>query len=82
VVDGSTYGSKMPRASWDFIGNLLIPFPDKAEQVRIADFLASKSVEIYAQVARAEKSIELLLEYRTALISEVVTGKIDVRENL
>ena len=82
VVDGSTYGSKMPRASWDFVGNLCIPFPEKAEQVRIAEYLGSffKKTDLILQKLVSE--IEYLKEYRTALISEVVTGKIDVRSEV
>jgi type I restriction enzyme, S subunit len=79
VIDGSTYGAKMPRASWDFIGNLFIPYPDKSEQSRIANHIDQKVKQITDQIDREQKSIELLKEYRTALISEVVTGKIDVR---
>lgn len=82
VIDGSTYGTKMPRASWDFIGNLFIPYPSIEEQRRIVDFLDRKTAQIDAQVTREQKSIELLKEFRTSLISEVVTGKIDVSTTL
>lgn len=80
AVNGSTYGTKMPRASWDFIGNLLIPYPERNEQEKIASFLDEKTAQIDGQIGRAERSIELLREYRTALISQAVTGKIDLRE--
>lgn len=53
--------------------------PDRNEQNQIVNFLNRKTAQIDEQVAREQKSIELLEEYRTALISEVVTGKIDVR---
>lgn len=53
--------------------------PPKKEQEAIATFLDKKTAQIDVQIAREEKSIELLKEYRTSLISEVVTGKIDVR---
>lgn len=79
-VNSSTYGAKMPRASWDFIGNLLIPFPSIEEQQEIVKFIESESVKTDYTISRIEKEIALLQEYRTALISEVVTGKIDVRE--
>jgi len=46
---------------------------------KILDFLDNKTSQIDAQIAREQKLIELLKEYRTTLISEVVTGKIDVR---
>jgi len=78
VIDGSTYGTKMPRASWDFIGNLFIPYPSIEEQRRIVDFFDRKTAQIDAQVAREQRLIDLLKEYRTSLISEIVTGKICV----
>jgi len=82
VVDSSTYGAKMPRANWDFIGNLpaLVPPPD--EQRAIASFLDRETARIDALIEKVEQSIELLREYRTALISAAVTGKIDVRGGL
>jgi len=56
---------------------LLPPFE---EQVKIVAFIESQSTKIDRAVSRIEKEISFLQEYRTALISEVVTGKIDVRE--
>ncbi|MDP3042132.1 MAG: restriction endonuclease subunit S [Candidatus Omnitrophota bacterium] len=79
VVDGSTYGSKMPRASWDFIGNLIVPFPSKPEQIKIAEYLHQTLQRMDIILQKLGSEIEYLREYRTALISEVVTGKIDVR---
>ncbi|MGZ5885033.1 MAG: hypothetical protein ACXWJE_11760, partial [Burkholderiaceae bacterium] len=32
IVDGSTFGAKMPRVSWDFLGNMVLPTPPKSEQ--------------------------------------------------
>ncbi len=60
------------------LSNSVCLIPSKKEQGAIAAFLDQKTVQIDEQVAREQKSIELLQEYRTALISEVVTGKIDV----
>lgn len=59
---------------------LQIPATIGEEQREIADYLDKKTVQIDGQVSREERSIELLKEYRTALISEAVTGKIDLRE--
>lgn len=52
IVDSSTYGSKMPRASWDFIGNLPILLPDVEEQRSIARFLDFKTAQIDALIAK------------------------------
>lgn len=73
VVDSSTYGAKMPRANWDFIGNLpaLIPPPD--EQRAIAAFLDRETARIDALIEKKRRQIELLQEKRSALISHAVT---------
>ncbi|MDK2934726.1 MAG: type restriction enzyme subunit [Clostridiales bacterium] len=80
VVNSSTYGAKMPRANWDFIGNLKIPLPNKEEQKKIIEFLSKKSNEIDDLVSKIKEQIQKLKEYRQSLISEAVTGKIDVRD--
>jgi len=80
VVNNSTYGAKMPRASWDFIGNLMIPVPPIDEQARIFQYIQSEIYRIQQTTVSIQKEIELLKEYRQALIFEVVTGKIDVRD--
>ena len=53
--------------------------PPVAEQAAIAEFLERKISKIDAVVAKVEAAIERLQEYRTALITAVVTGKFDVR---
>ena len=79
LVDSSTYGAKMPRANWAFIRNIRLPFPPLAEQRAIAAFLDRKTVETDALCTRVVAAIERLQEYRTALVTAAVTGKIDVR---
>lgn len=69
-----------PGLAVDNIQNLAIPVPCEKEQNEIEKFLDQKTAQIDSQVEREKRSIELLKEFRTALISEVVTGKIDVRE--
>jgi len=73
LVDSSTYGSKMPRASWDFVGNCLLPIAPHDEQLAIADFLDRETAKIDALVAKKRMLIERLKEKRTALISRTVT---------
>ncbi|MEW6116419.1 MAG: restriction endonuclease subunit S [Nitrospirota bacterium] len=58
--------------------NLTVPVPPLPEQRAIAAFLDCETARIDALIEKVEKSIELLREYRTALISAAVTGKIDV----
>lgn len=64
----------------DLLGNIPCPFMSLTEQQVIADYLDDKTLKIDKLVEKANKSIELLKEKRTALISSAVTGKIDVRE--
>lgn len=79
LVDSSTYGSKMPRANWNFIGNCRLPVPSLPEQTAIATYLDRETAKIEKLTAKVEQAIERLQEYRTALITSAVTGKIDVR---
>jgi restriction endonuclease S subunit len=79
LIDGSTYGAKMPRADWEFIGSLPMPLPSLTEQRAIAAFLNSECSRIDALIAEAETMISLLRERRSALISAAGTGQIDVR---
>ncbi|MFA7234693.1 MAG: hypothetical protein WC076_11345, partial [Terrimicrobiaceae bacterium] len=78
LVDSSTYGSKMPRASWDFIGNCVLPIAPSAEQRSIAAFLDRETGRVDRLVAKKRELIERLKEKRTALISDCVTGKAEV----
>ena len=57
-----------------------VAFPPLPEQVAIVEYLDRATAEIDIAVARAEHQIELLNEYRTRLIADVVTGKLDVRD--
>ncbi len=58
--------------------NVPIPFPGIEEQLSIVDFIETECDRIAIKKSKTEKLIELLTEYRTALISEVVTGKVRV----
>lgn len=60
------------------LSNAIVLIPPIDEQLEIVSFLDNKTMKIDAQIEIEKKSIEYLKEYRTALISEVVTGKIDV----
>ncbi len=62
------------------IKSALLPIPPLAEQAAIAAYLDKQTAAIDAATARARREIELLSEYRTRLIADVVTGQVDVRE--
>ncbi|MCF6172257.1 MAG: restriction endonuclease subunit S, partial [Campylobacteraceae bacterium] len=78
VVNGSTYGSKMPRASWDFIGDLKIVLPNIDEQKEIIKYIEAELSKIDKVIKQIQKEIDLIKEYKISLISEVVTGQIKV----
>ena len=80
IVHSSTYGTKMPRANWNFIGNIKISVPQLKEQREIADFLDAKCAKIERLIEALQNEIKFVEELRIRIISDVVTGKIDVRE--
>jgi len=79
IVDSSTYGAKMPRASADFINEMPLTVPPFKKQEKIANYLDTQTQKIDTLIEKAKQAITLLQERRTALISAAVTGKIDVR---
>lgn len=54
--------------------------PPKEEASAIANYLETGTAGINSSIARLEREITLLCKYRTRLVSDVVTGKLDVRE--
>lgn len=79
IVDGSTYGAKMPRASVDFILNLEIPIPPIQHQKEIVEYSNKIKKSITKSMDALNNSITKLRLYRQSLISEAVTGKVDLR---
>jgi type I restriction enzyme, S subunit len=75
-------GLKVYRFNTNDLKQTFIAFPPIHEQENIAKFIDEKISEIKNLVSKTEKEIELMQEYKTALISEVVTGKVDVREEV
>lgn len=57
-----------------------VVLPPVTEQRVILDEVARQTSGLDAAIARTEREIALLREYRTRLIADVVTGKLDVRE--
>ncbi|HZH87248.1 MAG TPA: restriction endonuclease subunit S [Brumimicrobium sp.] len=80
IVDNSTYGAKMPRASWSFIGALKISRPHISEQIEIVNSIETEHAIIDKLIFKVNNEISVVEEYKTALIAEAVTGKIDVRD--
>ena len=61
------------------IRGFLIPVPPLAEQNAIAHCLDKATAGIDTAIANTQRQIDLLREYRTRLIADVVTGQVDVR---
>ena len=80
AIDASTFGAKMPRADWHFIGDMQVPLPPLPEQRAVVEYLDKATGDIGTAIERTRRQIELVQEYRTRLIADVVTGKLDVRE--
>ena len=72
-VNSSTYGTKMPRASWEFIGNLKLVVPPLVSQKSIGIYLNQTTDKIDKFITKKQTHIDLLKEYRTAIINEAVT---------
>ena len=86
----SEYFQGLVQVSWSFgtqpnigmgvIGNLAVVLPPIFEQRLIAEFLGTEVARMNSLIDQAQTAIDRLTEYRQALITSAVTGKIDVRE--
>ena len=72
-------GGNQEAMNCSMISALSVPVPPLKEQERIVNFLNIQKEQFDNTVNKANQEINLINEYRTTLISEVVTGKIDVR---
>ncbi len=78
LVNSSTTGAKMPRASWDdFIKNIFLPVIPIREQQAIAEYLDKTLIENSRLSNKLKDSIDLLKEKRTAIISAAVNGELN-----
>lgn len=69
----------LPIINQDETKNLVFTVPPLAEQSAIAAYLDRQTVEIDRLMVQVDDAISRLTEYRQALITFAVTGKIDVR---
>ena len=78
MTDEAGHGTRrLPTERWSNLQILLPPLP---EQTAIVEHLDKTTAAIDAAITRARRQTELLREYRTRLIADVVTGKLDVRD--
>jgi type I restriction enzyme, S subunit len=73
-------GATAPHVNISTIRNYFLAMPTKQEQKMIVRHVESETRPIETAITRLEREIELLREYRTRLVADVVTGKLDVRE--
>ena len=81
VLISHSAGGGQPNLSQEDLRALRIPTPPAPEQDRIGDYLDAEVSRLDGLASEIAAAIERLQEYRTALITAVVTGKIDVRES-
>ena len=79
VVNTSTFGAKMPRAEWQFIGNMEQAVPSFPEQTAIVHFLDHADGRIRRYIQAKQKLTALLEEQKQTIIHQAVTGQVDVR---
>ena len=72
-------GAAQPKLTQDRLMAIRIPVPPENEQEAIAAWIKESTSTLLAGIHRAQSEIHLIREYRTRLISDVVTGKLDVR---
>ena len=73
-------GAAQPKLTQDRLMSIAIAVPPRLEQDQIVDSVAAATRAIASATTGAQPQIALLKEYRTRLIADVVTGKLDVRE--
>jgi type I restriction enzyme S subunit len=81
-IDLSQIGGNREALNFEQLKNFFIPLQSISEQLEICSFVENKVSEIEIIIIKAKRELELLEEYKIALISEVVTGKVDVREEV
>ena len=73
------YGGGQPNINAEVVRSLRVPLPPLVEQDSILAYVDRATAPIGTAIARFEREITLLREYRTRLTADVVTGKLDVR---
>lgn len=64
---------------WKDFKDLLCLIPPLPEQLAIVKFVENATIELDDIIAATKSEIDLLVEYRTRIISDVVTGKVDIQ---
>ena len=85
VMEGLNYtpwisGAAQPKLTLDRLMSISIAVPPRLEQDEIIARANAQTSGLTTAITRARRQIELVEEYRTRLIADVVTGKLDVGE--
>jgi len=78
-IEANSRGAILAGLNSTIIGDLLIALPPLPEQIAIGHYLDRTTRQIAAILSKIREQIAKFHEYRTALISAAVTGRIDVR---
>jgi type I restriction enzyme S subunit len=70
----------MPKVNREALADCPLWFPDADQQAKILRLVGLETAPVNHASSRIEREIQLLREYRTRLVADVVTGKLDVRE--
>ena len=81
-IDLCQTGGNREALNFEQLKKFLFALPSIEEQTKIISKIQKKKHTIDDTILKSLEEIELLKEYKTALISEVVTGKVDVREEI
>jgi type I restriction enzyme S subunit len=73
-------GIAYPAIAYERLASIAVAVPPLAEQTAIVKFLDAAMANLDTAIDAAHREIDLLREYRTRLIADVVTGKVDVRD--
>lgn len=79
AIEDAGHGTKRLRT--DNFKNIMVALPSMEEQDRIIRFIEQESEKGKQAISKSEREIDLIKEFRTRLISDVVLGKIDVRKS-
>ena len=71
----TTKTATFPAVNMEDLKNFIVCIPPLDEQKIILTYLDKRCAELDSSISKAQKEIDLLQEYKQALITEVVTGK-------
>lgn len=73
-------GATVESVEHQYLANTKVPIPALKEQLQIVERIYSDTAPQTSAISHLEREINLLHEYRTRLVADVVTGKLDVRQ--